>query len=235
MHKVLVDLPIHIPLGETYRYMGFPEHLKNIPPQIAQMAEEEIAQSITFIVPRATYYTCDYDAEQFIVYNKERKLSVLGAGIRTHLAQCTKATLFTCTVGQTIETKIDAYFKAGEFTRALILDAIGSAAVEYVADTLNQYLHNAAYHEQFSLVSRFSPGYGGWDLAIQKDLVSMAGGIEIGIEVTETSLLIPRKSVSGIIGWIPGLNSILQSTSSPCDICQIRRCKNPICKGGKPS
>lgn len=232
MYEVLTDLPIQIPLGETYRYMGFPSGFNGIPDQIVRMVEEEISGAASIVTPRATYHTLAYDAEEHIVYNKEGKLQLLGASICGHLIKCTKVTLFTCTIGPAIDPLVDTCFKAGEFTRALVLDAIGSAAVEYTADTLNQYLHAAAYRQQYSLVSRFSPGYGGWDLTIQKDLVDLAGGTAIGIEVTDTSLLIPRKSVSGIIGWVPGLDTIQQIVTSPCTLCQIPRCTNPICKGG---
>jgi hypothetical protein len=173
-----------------------------------------------------------YDAAEEIMYNKEGNLQLLGPNICEHLINCTKVTIFTCTIGAAIDPLIDTLFKAGEFTRALALDAIGSAAVEYAVDTLNQYLHAAAYRQQYSLVSRFSPGYGGWDLTIQKELVALAGGTAIGIKVTDASLLIPRKSVSGIIGWVPGLDKMQQGMTSPCTLCQIPKCKNPICKGG---
>ena len=232
MYEILVDLPIQIPLGETYRYMGFPANYNDIPGQIIRMVEEEVSVATAVLKPRATYHTMAYDAAENTLYNKEGHLRLIGSSICMHLSSCTKVTIFTCTVGPAIDPLMDTYFKKGEYTRALIIDAIGSAAVEYIVDTLNQYLNTAAYRQQHSLVSRFSPGYGGWGLTIQKDLVDLAGGAAIGIKVTDASLLIPRKSVSGIIGWVPGLEKIQQGITSPCTLCQIPKCKNPICKGG---
>lgn len=232
MYTVLVDLPVHIPVKEIYRYMGYPAEYKDIPPTLENMVEEEIIVARALLLPKATYLTCVYNQQTGCVLTPDASIAITGAGIQNHLTNCTKATLFTCTVGSAIEPKIDAYFKTGEFTRAIILDAIGSAAVEYVADTLNQYLHTAAHRQQHSLVSRFSPGYGDWNLSIQQELVRVAGGSAIGIEVTESSLLLPRKSVSGIIGWLPGLDAEQRPPVSPCITCQIRNCKNPICKGG---
>jgi hypothetical protein len=233
LYEVLVDLPIHIPLGETYRYMGYPPNHTDIPKMVTDMVEEEIAAAVSIITPKATYLTSEYNPIQHVVYYKEGNLHINGDSIQLHLAQCTKATLFTCTIGGAIETYIDTYFKSGELTRAIILDAIGSAAVEYVADTLNQYLIAAAYRQNSGMVSRFSPGYGDWDLSIQRELVDTAGGTAIGIHVTPTSLLVPRKSVTGIIGWIPGGIDYVNISKSPCEICHMPRCKNPICKGGK--
>lgn len=232
MYKVLVDLPIHMPIKEIYRYMGYPAEYQDIPSTLEYMVNEEIGAAIPLLLPKATYLTCDYDKEINCIITPDGTLKITGSGVQNHLIKCTKATIFTCTVGAAIEPMIDAYFKSGEFTRAIILDAIGSAAVEYVADTINQYTYAAAHRQKHYLVSRFSPGYGDWDLSIQKELVHAAGGQAIDIQVTESSLLIPRKSVSGIIGWVPGVDDQL-STISPCHLCQMPRCNNPICKGGQ--
>lgn len=237
MYQVLVDMPIHIPIEEVYRYMGFPASYQAIPPALTMMVEEEIAAALPIILPKATYATCEYDAENKRVLLPAPKaiLPINGAGIQHHLHECTKVTLFTCTISATIEPVIDTYFKKGEFTRGMILDAIGSAAVEYAADTLNQYVQAAAYQQNYKLTTRFSPGYGDWDLSIQDALVMAAGGAAIGIEVTESSLLIPRKSVSGVIGWMPAGTVQQESRTSPCLICKVHNCNNPICKGGKMS
>jgi hypothetical protein len=230
-----MDLPIHVPTKEVYRYMGYPEKCQDIPTAIGHMVEEEIAAAMPLLLPKATYLTCGYDKNKHCVLTPDGRLNIIGTKIQNHLAKCTKVSIFTCTIGSSIESLIDAYFKDGEYTRAIIVDAIGSAAVEYVADTLNQYLHTAAYRQKHHLVSRFSPGYGDWDLAIQKDLVSAAGGQAIDIQVTASSLLIPRKSISGIIGWIKGFTQQQPKHVSPCLLCQIPRCDNPICKGGQIS
>ncbi len=235
MYQVLVDIPVHIPVREVYRYMGYPASYQTIPPALNSMVEEEIAAALPLILPKATYATCEYDAENHraIILPAVKTLPLEGAIIQNHLHACKKVTLFTCTISATIEPIIDAHFKNGEFTRAMILDAIGSTAVEYAADTLNQYVHAAAYRQNYRLITRFSPGYGDWDLSIQHDLVEAAGGLAIGIQVTESELLIPRKSVSGVIGWIPAGTVQEKVQTSPCLICKVHNCNNPICKGGQ--
>lgn len=235
MYEVLTDLPIHIPIKEVYRYMGYPKECQDIPSAVEHMVAEEVATALPVLLPKATYLTCGYDKNTHCVLIPDGGLKITGTEIQNHLAKCTKVSIFTCTIGSSIEPLIDTYFRDGEYTRAIIVDAIGSAAVEYVADTLNQYLSAAAHREKHHLVSRFSPGYGDWDLSIQEDLVTAAGGRAIGIQVTASSLLIPRKSVSGIIGWIQGFNQQQPLHVSPCLLCQIPRCNNPICKGGQNS
>ena len=236
MYQVLVDLPIHIPIKEVYRYMGYPASCQTIPPALIAMVEEEIAAALPLILPKATHATCAYDAENNrAILPASKTLPFNGTIIQNHLQECEKVTLFTCTIGSASEPVIDAYFKNGEFTRAMILDAIGSAAVESAADTLNQYLHATAHRQNYKLTTRFSPGYGDWDLNIQQALVEAAGGPDIDIQVTASALLIPRKSVSGVIGWIPAGTVQRASQTSPCLICKVHNCDNPICKGGNIS
>lgn len=233
MSEVLADLPINIPIKEVYRYLGYPESCQEIPPALRLMVEEEIAAALPLIQPKAAYATYDYDKKtNRVVLPEQKTLIILGSAIRNHLHNCAKVTVFACTISSALEPAIDMYFKTGEYTRALILDAIGSAAVEYATDILNQYILAAAHRQNYRLVSRFSPGYGDWDLSIQQNLVRAAGGDAAGIRVTESSLLVPRKSVSGIIGWVPDKTSQEELPTDPCSICKIKDCNNPICKGG---
>ena len=235
MDAHLVGLPVRIPVKEVYRYMGCPLEQSDISPALQEMVEEEMAAAYPLLSPKASCATYDYDAQTHYAATPGKGLEITGLSIRRHLHGCEKVTIFTCTVGAEIELKIDTYFGAGEYTRALIMDAIGSAAVEEVADTINKYVQHAAHKQAYHLVSRFSPGYGDWDLAIQKELVAAAGGHTIGIQVTPSSLLLPRKSVSALIGWIPGAGDPVRTASSPCNTCTLPRCDNPICKGGNIS
>ena len=48
---------------------------------------------------------------------------------------------------------------------------------------------------------RFSPGYGEWPLKAQEKLLPLVEADKIGVTLTDTDIMIPRKSVSAIIGW----------------------------------
>lgn len=72
------------------------------------------------------------------------------------------------TIGRELESKVQQLFQKGEGCRAVVLDAIGSVAVEAVADKLNQIMIEGA-REQYSFVTRrFSPGYGCWPVTGQQ-------------------------------------------------------------------
>lgn len=47
---------------------------------------------------------------------------------------------------------------------------------------------------------RFSPGYGDWPLEQQPELIRVTKCESIGITLSESKMLVPRKSVTAIIG-----------------------------------
>jgi len=51
-----------------------------------------------------------------------------------------------------------------------------------------------------NITNRYSPGYCGWNITGQKILFSLLPEYFCGIELTDTCLMLPIKSVSGIIG-----------------------------------
>jgi cobalamin-dependent methionine synthase I len=104
------------------------------------------------------------------------------------------------TIGSAIEDEIDNLFLAKEYTKGLIMDAAATTATEMVADQLNRYIDELAAKRGFKTTWRYSPGYGDWPLAQQSALVKAIHADKIGITLTTSCMLMPRKSVTAIIG-----------------------------------
>lgn len=127
-----------------------------------------------------------------------------------------------CTIGSDLEDRIRALSTSGQTARAMILDAIGSAAVEEVVDRINGTICEAALAEGRQPGPRRSPGYGGWDLTEQALLFDLLDPSEIGVTLTDTFMMIPRKSVSFVVpldGGVPGLRG-----RSRCARCGLLDC-----------
>ena len=60
--------------------------------------------------------------------------------------------------------------------------------------------------EGFAMRWRFSPGYGDWDIHAQPELLRLTQAESIGISLTESLMLRPRKSVTAVIGLVRGEN-----------------------------
>jgi hypothetical protein len=101
-----------------------------------------------------------------------------------------------CTIGPALEERVTAHTKQGDMLAAVILDAIGSAAAEAVARYANDRIEEAAAAEGLKTSCRASPGYGDWDVREQRNLFELVPAGEIGVTLTESAMMVPRKSIS---------------------------------------
>ena len=70
---------------------------------------------------------------------------------------------------------------------------------------------------------RFSPGYGDWDVHAQPDLLRLTQAETIGISLTESFMLRPRKSVTAVIGLLRGADEKKDAPKS-CASCPKSDC-----------
>jgi cobalamin-dependent methionine synthase I len=112
--------------------------------------------------------------------------------------------------------------EAGDPLGALILDAFGSAAAEEAAEMLHARVCAAVQHENLKAARRVSPGYGKWNVVRQADLLAHLPIEEVGIRLTQSSMMIPRKSVSfAVVLEPPGR----VSTRGRCAVCDLTDCR----------
>lgn len=83
-------------------------------------------------------------------------------------------------------------------TDALITQAIGAAAVEKVMDNLEEEIKSSLSPSE-EIRPRRSPGYPGYPISMNADIVSLLGTAKsIGVSATDSMLLVPSKSVVAI-------------------------------------
>ncbi len=121
-----------------------------------------------------------------------------GRSVETMLEECDAAALLLCTLGAEFERRFRAT-EARDMSKAVILDACGSAYVESGCDAAEAEL--AARFPGRFLTDRFSPGYGDIPLSLQADICrTLDASRRLGVCVTDSMTLNPRKSVTAIIG-----------------------------------
>lgn len=110
-----------------------------------------------------------------------------------------------CTVGPLLERRVSDLAARGDATGAMILDAIGSAAVEELADASNRHVCDTAIRAGRRPARRRSPGYHPWDVTEQRLLFGLLEPADIGVSLTTSCMMIPRKSISFVVplddGW----------------------------------
>ena len=117
--------------------------------------------------------------------------------LRTNLNKVERVFPFVATCGKEID---DLDLASGDFIKQFWIDTIKEIALEFVCMHLKEYL-NRRY--ALGKTSSMSPGSGDvdtWPIEQQRDLFSLFGNVYelIGVELTDSFLMKPNKSVSGI-------------------------------------
>lgn len=120
--------------------------------------------------------------------------------ITSQLRKAEKAALFVCTISTKMEEWAARLFSEGDAVNGHFVDTIASAAVESAADLLHKDIEDKMAEDGFHVTNRYSPGYCGWLVSEQQYLFGALPQGFCGISLTDTSLMVPKKSVSGIIG-----------------------------------
>ena len=115
-----------------------------------------------------------------------------------NLQGCEKVLLFAATIGSGAD-RLRMQAQVRSPARAVVLDAMGTAAVEALCNELCAQWQQT--YAPLQLRPRFSPGYGDLPLALQKDLLALLDSHrQAGIALSEGLLMLPQKSVSAIVG-----------------------------------
>ncbi len=107
-----------------------------------------------------------------------------------------KVALCVCTIGPGLEEACAAHFAAGEDLRGLALDALGSEAVGQVSRQADRILAEKGRALELWPSKKYAPGYRGWDVCEQAFLFSVVPASEIGVRLTDSYMMVPRKSYS---------------------------------------
>ena len=136
------------------------------------------------------------------------------------LKKSESAALFLCTAGEEIGNMSRQAMKAGDLLEGYIYDVVGSEIVEAAADLMQTELEKTMASDGKKITNRFSPGYCGWDVAGQKKLFQLLPGTYCGIRLTDSALMDPEKSVSGMIG----IGNNVRHLPYTCNICDMKDC-----------
>jgi cobalamin-dependent methionine synthase I len=138
------------------------------------------------------------------------------------LEDCQKVAVFVLTVGGRLSELVRQLSKDGLMVQAAVLDAIGSDAAETLAHVVQDIVAQEAEAEGMGISQRFSPGYCDWRVSQQKMVFRAMGGKTAGVRLTDGCLMIPQKSISGIIGIGPADKV---ESYNPCLTCNKSDCE----------
>lgn len=128
--------------------------------------------------------------------------------------------IFVCTAGKKITDKSKEFMKNGDLLKGYVYDLFGSIVVECAMDLIQDSLQKKMNNYGLKITNRYSPGYCGWEVVEQKKLFSLLPERFCGIELTDSCLMQPTKSVSGVIG----IGDSVKLNQYKCNICDSSNC-----------
>ena len=127
---------------------------------------------------------------------------------------------FVCTAGAGIEQWSKQMMVANDPLKGFIADILGSVVVETAIDYIQQKLSDEMKQASLKITNRYSPGYCGWLTQEQHKLFSLLPEGICDISLTESALMQPIKSVSGVIG----IGANVRFNPYTCQLCDATNC-----------
>jgi len=179
--------------------------------------EAVIDESYRLIEPRAVYKTVrisEVKGGRLVLEGG----SVFESELLAEKFKCTpEIAVYVLTIGPALERRVSE-LASRELFKSFIMDCVGTYALRQVFDIVRKDFQP----DGEGRLSKFSPGSTAyWDLRQQKVLFDVLGGEDVenvtGVRLNESCIMIPRKSVSGVMG-----NT--EEQFQECQICK-RRCE----------
>jgi hypothetical protein len=209
--------------------MGIP-HGTAVPPRIERLYDDAAAIFVETAAPAGVRREIDVDGFAS-VYDGEGRNAADSPLAEIH-PRAERIALFAVTIGAATSEALEQCFEAQDFALAYALDAIASVAADDVADLAERgwadALREAGWETPDGDVLRYSPGYCGWDVTGQKRLFASLQPAAIGLTLTDSCLMQPLKSVSGVL--IAGPRDIhrFRPDYDFCERCETRTCRERL-------
>lgn len=203
---------------EAFRYLGIKGTPDNATLQLADECEKMLLAEMT---PKFCWIYAEIsEYSDNSVKLSGYTLSLDGNDISAHLDGCHGVVLMCATLGNNVDMLLRKT-QTQDMAKAVILDAMASAAIEQVCDEAEKEISARLENKHFTW--RFSPGYGDFPIAVQKDfLLALNAQKVIGLCASQSGMLTPTKSVTAVIGVH---EKSVQQQKHSCESCNMRdRC-----------
>jgi len=225
--KIIKNIKLKINEEEVLRYQGYHRKKAGETSEIIfQITREEIEQSYCLFEPKGIY-------SKVMIKNisSEGRINLengLCLEINNSMLNLLKGTSYLAfglsTIGNHLEEKVAELFAQNEYPKAIALDAVGTVASKFLSNYIKSLICQEAKEQNFQTTKHFIPGTTEWDISQQKNIFEIIPADKIGVKLTESCMMVPKKSLSWATG--AGENIITPSKKDDsCQICQAINCQ----------
>ena len=218
---VIRDIHLSMESKEVLRRVGF-RGCSDIRPEIRDlilelMAGIESAHLLEPVVAYEIYPITEMSPTQLSV---KGNIVIRGSLWLSLLPEAKELAGVVCTIGPELEKQVTDYMNRDEPLRGVLLDGIGSAAVDSLTEEVCKLMTAKASSRGYQAGSPISPGMPGLSLAEQWTLLKIVPAREIGVSLTSSGIMVPRKSASMVIGIGPQVKA--WTRADVCVRCNLR-------------
>ena len=189
-----VSIPA-IPMREALHFLGWRGN--PVEESILSQIRDIMGEVRTGLAANVIMRYADFGADRRL---KDTVFTPQGNDVSDMLSSCHGAILMAATLGAQSERLLLRH-QARSSAAALLMDAVLSAAIEAVCDEQECMLREEYRQSGLYLTDRFSPGYGDMPLEQTKEICAVLQTQKtIGLTVSHSGIMIPRKSVTAILG-----------------------------------
>ena len=196
---------VRVPRAETARLLGYGK--KTPPRRVRALIEEAEKESAQLLRPAFAFL----------------RLSGRALSDSPFLGRIDAAAICLVTIGERLEAAVEAHDQHGDLSRALVLNAYGSAAAEAAAEAANARIREVMTGRGLRCSRRFSPGYGGWSVEEQKWIIPALHGEALGVTLTDGCMMFPKKSITFAV--TVGTEPVEMREDNACDDCDLIDCR----------
>lgn len=196
--KTVTPVEVNIDRDEVCRRLGY----QNRSPSAATLSliDSQIAKAYKLIKPIYTYELKAIEEVRGQDILVEDSLVFTSKTVSYVLSDCRWAAVYLATIGKELDEEMAELMEKGEMLEATILDAVGTQAVAQTLYKLRDIVKGIAKANQCQATVQYAPGYCDWDISQQKVLFQAIDSTSLSVRLTESCLMMPQKSVSGVIG-----------------------------------
>lgn len=208
-----------IDYNKALKYMGVEKLTKDLE-SVMQLAQKELLKIATPRKLAMNFSTRKVDGYYLI---EGANITLKSEDINNLFRDIEHISIIAVTLGIAVDKRIEYYARCDKL-KMLVLDALASVYVEEIADSFTSEV-NKNFGDFYPTV-RYAPGYGDLDISIQKDILSVLdANKKLGIMLSDTFLMTPLKSTTGIVGY----SRKIQPQFFDCGNCRLSRCGGENC------
>lgn len=199
---------------EVLRYLGY--RGQEISPELDAEIDRISQMCVDSAEPRYYFEVIPVDPGPAL-----RGVRLLGNDIQKHLTGAAHCAVMAATLGFSVE-RVLLRLAHRSTVSEMIYNAACTALIEAVSDACEGLIRDYARQRGLVTSYRYSPGYGDFPLDQQPDVLGLiSADTRLGITLTDSMLMLPKKSVSALIGLYPEDLGVRRGGTS-CETCENR-------------